>query len=45
MHAGCRRRTAAEGQAGATGSEVSQLWGLRGACRDPRLPRSPPVAC
>lgn len=45
MHAGCRKRNAVEGQAGATGSEALQLWALPDAFRDPRLPRSPPVRC
>ena len=45
MHAGCRRRSAAEVPVEGTGSEASQLWGRRDACRDPRLLRSPPVRC
>lgn len=45
MHAGCRKRSAAEGRAGATESEASRLWVLPGACRDPRPLRSPPARC
>lgn len=45
MHAGCRRRIAAVGQAGVTGSEELLLGGLPGACHDLRLLRSPPVRC
>lgn len=45
MLAGCRKRNAAEGQAGVTGSEVLQLSELPDACHDPRLLRSPPVRC
>lgn len=45
MHAGCRKRNVAEAQAGATGSEVLQLWGLPGSYHDPRLLKSPLVRC
>lgn len=43
-HAGCRKRTAVEGRAGATGSEAWWLWRLP-ACLDPRLLRSLLAGC
>lgn len=45
MRAGCRKRNAAEGQAGGTGSEAWQLWGLPDACHGPRLLMLPLVRC